>query len=127
MTGIIGIIFLFCDIIKLIILGGILKKNKAIKIFLLVFVLVNLAGGSFIGIREYLQDKEYQNAYNQYNHMMVKGAYDSKETQRASYAEELFIAAFAVGLGGLTYSVLVRRRIRKRQSFKTPKKPLKFK
>ena len=103
-----------------------MKKNKAIKIFLLMFVVVNLAGGSFIGIREYMQDKEYQNAYNQYN-QMVKGAYDSKETHRLSYVEELLIAALAIGIGGATYSILVRRRVKTRHSFKTPKKPMKLK
>ncbi len=95
--------------------------KKIAKIFLIIFVAVNIGGGSVLGVHDYLKDKEYKDAYNQYN-AMVKGAYVSKDAGGPTFLEDAVAAVAAITIGSVTYSLLLRRRIKNKHTLKTPKR-----
>jgi hypothetical protein len=95
--------------------GGFL--DKLIKYTLIAFVSFNVLGGTYLGLREYSDDKEAKKSFTEFysTDTAVLGAYDKKSNDSNVYlvgAGTIFI--FSVG-AGVTYSLIKREQLKNKE------------
>lgn len=93
--------------------------DKKIKSFLVVFICLNILGGSLLGIRQYMREKEAKKAFeNFYGESEVKGASVQKQTANPK-SESMLVLEDGVAIGlfvtvcGIAYTAVRKRQLEK--------------
>jgi len=85
--------------------------KKLPKIILILFVAVNVVGGTVLGVRDYLEAKETEKMFADfYNGPQVKGAYDEKSNNVLLYISKAAIIIPIVLAGGIFYSAIRKKK-----------------
>lgn len=90
--------------------------NKLVKYMLIAFISFNVFGGTFLGLREYFQDKDAKKAFENFydSDTQVMGAYDKKSPNYISGYMVGGATLLVVLIGsGAVYSIIKRKRLRK--------------
>ncbi|RJO61400.1 hypothetical protein C4544_02685 [candidate division WS5 bacterium] len=84
------------------------------KILLIAFLVLNITGGTVLGIRDYLEEREAKKMFTSfYSETQVKGAYDKKGDNLLAYASKAaYVLPFLVA-GGIFYSALRKKKVSK--------------
>lgn len=86
--------------------------KKLPKILLIAFAVLNIMGGTVLGIRDYLEEREAKKMFTSfYSETEVKGAYDKKLDNPLSYASKAaYVLPFLVA-GGIFYSAIRKKKV----------------
>lgn len=86
--------------------------KKLSKVIIIAFVGLNLVGGTFLGVRDYLEAKETERMFADfYNGPQVKGAYDEESSGIILYISKIAIVIPIVLAGGIFYSAIRKKKI----------------
>lgn len=106
--------------------------KKLIKYTLIAFISVNTLGGSYLGLREYSEDKEAKRAFEQFYNTdtQVMGAYDKKTPSAQGLSPSTYvlgglfisILSFSIGMAS-THLVMQNKQKKVEQSKPIPTKP----